>query len=214
MGEISWTLIGCVNDFGHRELTEDDTCFFLYEREVLKRDERGQASHAYRTIANFKISPTALKSNPARRKYKAQAIDTIVDDLYGFLAGVDPTHRILLVPAVTSKSSDDPDFDDRLIQVCSRVAARIPNMDSIELLTIDHTVGAAHLRKGPRRVDDLAAHIQVDDTQSIHLYRSILIFDDVISSGAHFKACRKAMESVYGRTLPVYGLFWARTPVR
>ena len=206
-----WTRISRVNSFNHRELDGEDICLFLHTRETHQYGEIDQWSYAYQTIENFKISPVALQNNPARRRYKEQAVQTITNDLAMLFRDANPRARFLLVPAVTSKSRTDPNYDDRLIKVCSTVASRFPNVDSFELLSISRTIASAHTGAGTRNVNALLSNIVVDTSIAIRDYASVLIFDDVISSGAHFKTCKLAIQRAYGNDVPIEGVFWART---
>lgn len=206
-----WTRISRVNSFNHRELDGEDICLFLHTRETHQYGEIDQWSYAYQTIENFKISPVALQNNPARRRYKEQAVQTITNDLTMLFRDANPRARFLLVPAVTSKSRTDPNYDDRLIKVCSTVASRFPNVDSYELLSISRTIASAHPGAGTRNVNALFSNIVVDTSIAIRDYASVLIFDDVISSGAHFKACKLAIQRAYGNDVLIEGVFWART---
>lgn len=148
-----WTRISRVNSFNHRELDGEDICLFLHTRETHQYGEIDQWSYAYQTIENFKISPVALQNNPARRRYKEQAVQTITNDLAMLFRDANPRARFLLVPAVTSKSRTDPNYDDRLVKVCSTVASRFPNVDSFELLSISRTIASAHTGAGTRNVN-------------------------------------------------------------
>lgn len=206
-----WTRISRVNSFNHRELDGEDICLFLHTRETHQYGEIDQWSYAYQTIENFKISPVALQNNPARRRYKEQAVQTITNDLAMLFRDANPRARFLLVPAVTSKSRTDPNYDDRLVKVCSTVASRFPNVDSFELLSISRTIASAHTGAGARNVNALFSNIVVDTSIAIRDYASVLIFDDVISSGAHFKTCKLAIQRAYGNDVLIEGVFWART---
>lgn len=206
-----WTRIGKVNSFNHRELEPDDVCLFLHTRETHAYGEIEQWSYPYRTVENFKISPHALSAKPARRKYKEEAVRIVADDLAMLFRDSDPYTKLLLVPAVTSKAKSDPNYDDRLPRVCEMVASRFPNVDWVELLSARQTIASAHTGDGTRDVDALLANIAVVPGFPVGDYASVLIFDDVISSGAHFKACERAIKSVYGEHTPVKGVFWSRT---
>lgn len=200
-----------MNSFNHRELDSEDICFFLHTRETHQYNEIEQWSYAYQTIENFKISPTALQNTPARRQYKERAVQAITDDLARLFRDSDPRARFLLVPAVTSKSKADPNYDDRLVRVCSMVAGRFPNVDWFEMLSTSRTIASAHTGAGTRDVSALLSNIVVDTSIPVMNYASVLIFDDVISSGAHFKACEAAIKRAYGNDVLVEGVFWART---
>lgn len=91
------------------------------------------------------------------------------------------------------------------------VASRFPNVDSFELLSISRTIASAHTGAGTRNVNALFSNIVVDTSIAIKDYASVLIFDDVISSGAHFKACKLAIQRAYGNDVLIEGVFWART---
>lgn len=188
----------------HRCLNKNDLC--IYYRDKERHVFGSPFTETNSVIANFKKRPSLCKSNPQMASYKEQGIKTIAHDV-ARLFQRSPQKSFLLIPAVTSKSCDDPDFDDRLIKVCSYVAEALPNVWFADLLYIKSSIPPAHTG-GTRDASSLRSNIGVRQGYDLSGYDYVLIFDDVLTTGAHFKACQMALEEVYG--IKACGMFWAR----
>ncbi len=203
-----WSWISRIDYECHRFVDPDDACAYKMIRERHRDGDRGY-SRAYSTITNFKISPALKESNPARYRYKIEAIKTISDDVAAlFDENASRAARYLLVPAVTSKPRCHSLYDDRLELVCASVAERFPFVDFARILDIDCEIDSAH-RGGTRDVDEICRHVRVAEGFDLSGYGKIYLFDDVITTGAHFKACQKAIHEIYG--VKAGGIFWARS---
>ncbi|WP_144441111.1 hypothetical protein [Bradyrhizobium sp. CCGE-LA001] len=82
-------------------------------------------------------------------------------------------------------------------------------LDIRELVTQRHTMEAAHgadVRPGP---DQIAECYQIDENLCRLVPKAVVVFDDVITTGAHFVAARRVLEARFP-DVPIFGLFIAR----
>lgn len=208
LAEFRWQTINKIGAFNHRCLEPDDSCMFLMVREHHeKHDPISSWSKPYSLIKNLKIKPSELKQNPARRRYKESAIDLFAMDL-GRLLSQSP-NRLAIVPAVTSRRKDDADYDDRLVKVCSLASASLPNVDCWDIFDLVASVPSASGEGGTRNPNAIASNILIAQRFDADRYDHVLLIDDVITTGAHFKACQKIIYSAFGKK--AFGVFWART---
>ena len=150
-------------DYGcHRFIDSDDACAYKMVRERHRDGDSGY-SRAYSTVANFKIPPSLKESNPARYRYKIEAIKAISDDVAAlFDENASRTMRYLLIPAITSKPRGHASYDDRLESVCANVAERFSFVDSACILDIDREISIAH-HGGTRDVEEILMHVKVTE---------------------------------------------------
>lgn len=85
------------------------------------------------------------------------------------------------------------------------------NVDLRELLFARRTVTGSS-KGGARDVDAALRNIGIRPLEQgiATCYAAVLVFDDVLTTGAHFKACQAALLEIFGTT-PIVGVFWART---
>lgn len=160
-------------------------------------------------LPTSRYPPSLKESNPARYRYKIEAIKAISDDVAAlFDENASRTMRYLLIPAITSKPRGHASYDDRLESVCANVAERFSFVDSACILDIDREISIAH-RGGTRDVEEILMHVKVTEGFDLSGYGKAYLFDDVITTGAHFKACQKAIFESYG--IKAGGIFWARS---
>lgn len=210
MARSGWSRVTGIDWNNHRCLEPNDACLFYETREHHRPgDDPSSRSFAYSTIMNFK-KPPSRKSKP-EWYYKEKAIETISGDLSALLRSLDPGSRYLLVPAVTSRCEGDPEYDDRLVRVCQAASEGLGNVDLRELLFARRTVTGSS-KGGARDVDAVLRNIGIRPLEQgiATCYVAVLVFDDVLTTGAHFKACQAALLKIFGTT-PIVGVFWART---
>lgn len=201
-----WQSITSISYANHRFLEREDLCLYLMTREHHPLDEQSpRYSEAFQKVANFKITLSELRMKPYRAKYKEEAVDRFSSDLCGLFA--QSAASFVLIPAVTSKVEQDPDFDDRLVRVCENVARRLPQVRCERVLSLKSSIPSASRSYGRRDPELIRTYIRADPSRDLAC-DFVLVVDDVISSGAHFKACQKAVCDAYG--VKAGGAFWAR----
>jgi hypothetical protein len=184
----------------HWYLAEGDECYFIGEYTA----GRGFSySSTNQFIYNLKKS--VERRGLADWVWKDRAIQqgawSLRDSLNpAFLASA------TFVPVPPSKIASDPLYDDRMTRVLSSLG---PGVDVRELVVQSegmHDAHTASVRPGP---SDLYRNYEIDETLAEPTPVRIAVVDDVLTTGAHFKA----MEMILGDAfhgVPVIGLFLAR----
>jgi len=190
------------NRSAHYYLTPADECFFVHEFTARKGYN---FSPGNQFIFNFKKSP-AKRLEP-QYQHKLSAIRWAAD-FFRRLFDTQPTvyANATLVPIPPSKARNHPDYDDRMWQVVIGIAQG-RGADARELIIQTGGYEAAH-EAGANRIKPLALQA---------LYRlhadppkpTIILFDDVLSAGCHFRAAKSAILAAYPDRR-VVGFFLAR----
>ncbi len=197
----------------HHFLTEEDRC--LYFGEFFSR--RGwSAGPTNQLITNYKRTPTEIAAHakgPTLQHYKDQAMSEIAAGLRAQFTPQDVATRYTFVPMPSSKTAGDPDFCDRLDVTLRRAFSSPPYTDADirTLLRQTRSVDADHRRTSGRiSYDDLLQITEVDPAQLQAPVRpEIVLFDDVLTSGKHYKVAKIRIREVLPRHSLV-GLFVAR----
>lgn len=187
----------------HWHLDESDECFFFGE---------------YTAREDYQFSPTNqlifnLKKSVERRDrpewwYKEQAIDTVAK---AFRQAIKPEalDRITFVPIPPSKAKTDPLYDDRMTQVLLSIRPN-PPLDVRELIVQRKSTQAVHgadVRPTPQEVE--AGYVLDADLAKMPPRDFIFVVDDVLTTGAHFRAVKAVLWKQFPK-IPVVGLFVAR----
>jgi predicted amidophosphoribosyltransferase len=114
--------------------------------------------------------------------------------------------RATLVPIPPSKAKDDPRYDDRLLRVLQRVET---GLDVRELVVQRRSTAAAHESDDRPRPADLLAIYTIDETKIEPEPNKLVIFDDLLTTGCHFKAGARLLRDRFPNA-PIIGLFIAR----
>ena len=188
--------------FRDATLAEDDSCFFLGEYTA-----RGGYAYSVTNdlIHNFK-KPPDRRGRP-EWQYKERDIRRAAAAFRHALGEEPPP--LTLVPVPPSKARDDPLYDDRVTRMLQAIWPG-QQVDIRELIVQTESTPAAHAavvgRPGPSEIQD---RYEVDEALTVPAPIAIAIVDDVLTTGAHFRAA----QVVLGRRFPeatIVGLFIAR----
>ncbi len=186
----------------HTYLTAGDRCYFLGEYTARK----GYAFSATNNLVlNFKKSMTTR--GQAQWRYKDQAISQAAA---AFRAAVneEALNNATFIPVPPSKAKSDPLYDDRLVKMLRRIRPS-PPVDIRELVVQIESTRAVHDSETRPSPAELESRYTLDQTLLSPTPQLIVIVDDVLTTGAHFRAVKAVLE----RTFPgvsVIGLFIAR----
>lgn len=186
----------------HCHLDEGDYCYYIGE---------------YTARRGFSFSPTNqliynFKKKPDRRdrpewRYKLDAIREIGAAFRSSL-GDDFLTTVTLVPMPPSKVRGDPMYDDRMMQML-RLACNGLVSDIRELLLQRESTIPVHEAEVRPTVDDLASNFIIDESCAEPAPSKIALFDDLLTTGAHFKAAQRVIQSRFPG-VPIAGFFVAR----
>lgn len=159
-------------------------------------------------LHNFKIKPSVIVANSARRRYKESAIREIAEGLRRAIAA-EFLPKITFIPVPPSKIPGHPDYCDRMIRTLNLAFAGTA-ADVRPLLMQTSDAVADHETRERMSMSDLLEIVTVDERQLAYPPRpTIILVDDVLTSGKHFKVCKqRVMEK-----LPhwdIFGIFVAR----
>ncbi|SRR5258706_1364355 len=201
------TWIDLTNRDDHPFLQEGDRCLFFGEYFAGKGYQGGGTNQL---IFNYKCKPSVAVTNPGRHGHKERAVASIAAGLRKALAQQN-AERITWVPIPPSKAVGHPDYDDRLVRALSAAFSGY-NMDIRPLLRQTTSTEADHTSSDRLTPDMLHALLEVDVAalNSEPLRQGLVLFDDVLTTGKHFKCCERRLREVMPVNVPIIGVFVAR----
>lgn len=201
------TLIDDTNRGDHPYLEADDRCFYFGEYFAGKSYKGGITNQL---VFNFKCKPTVAAANAGRAHYKSQAIQTIASGLRRVI-GQQTAESYTWVPIPPSKAIGDPDYDDRMLRTL-RLAFQGYNADIRLLIRQTASTAADHEQEDRLTREALRAVLEVDmvSLQSAPLRSGIILVDDVLNSGKHFKESERQLSHAISATVAIAGIFIAR----
>lgn len=153
-------------------------------------------------ILNFKKSPIA-----DGQQYRTQAINLFAQEAQLLIDCKDnKTFTVTAIPS--SKSKDDPNYDNRFEDFFNVLRVLRPCIKVQWPVRIKNSTDPTHLAKGIRDPKIIASNYIYHGLTS-DLPDSLLVFDDVLTTGAHFRAFKDFIRSS-GYAGNVYGIFWAK----
>ena len=185
----------------HFWLTVEDRCYFLGEYTA----RRGYAySPTNNLILNFKKTPDR-RGKPEWR-YKNSAIHQAAAAFRRALGRQPP--RMTFVPIPPSKAPQDPLYDDRVTQMLRAIWPAQP-ANVREIIIQPESTDPVHdslARPTPLAIEE---GYRIDDAMTTPRPESIAVVDDVLTTGAHFRAASSLLTARFA-PIAIVGLFIAR----
>lgn len=209
-------LVGELERQDHFHLPENAQSFFWGEYTPYEHTQgkKWNFSPTNQLIANF-------KKKMDRRgfpdwQYKVQAIQRVARKFAASWkwSELHENHRVTLVPVPPSKSRQDANFDPRMMDMLLQMAdmVNLP-LDIRDCLSFSGQYGASHESVARPTPDDLYADLSFDERfLGSASPGPIFIFDDMLTTGAHFVAVARKLGDVFPG-VPVVGQFIARRVV-
>jgi len=194
-----------VDDLARRDhyyLTPADKCYFYGEYTA---GEGHAYSETNQLILNFKKG-VDRRGRP-EWNYKEKAIAQAAAVFRTAFATV-AFQQLTFVPIPPSKAKTDPLYDDRMLRLLQFICAG-QHSDIRELVVQTQSTEASHAATVRPSPDQLAARYQIDTTITYPPPQIIAVFDDVLTTGAHFKAVQQVLQAQFPG-VPVVGFFIAR----
>lgn len=186
----------------HHHIGVEDHCFYLVER----TSKRGYSfSKANQLITNLKKNPAT--SNAGEMGHKARVIRSCSAKLSEILN--DKVKKsATFVPVPPSKAVDHPEYDNRMEQVCRGIA---PGIDLRNLVVQATSMRASHERGEDDRItlQELLDDYTIDEDLTEPKPTVIVIVDDVLTAGTHFRAMVTVLSARFPGAL-IVGIFIAR----
>lgn len=185
----------------YKYLTADDECYFFMGYTPIHIALNAEND----LMMNFKKAMNT--KGTSQWKWKGAAIDKISDL---FIQNIQPIlePNAILVPVPPSKIKGDILYDDRLIQVITKYCAAHQNAELREIIYATETITPTHEEK--KTPEELLEVLKIDKNLCQDKKDNIIIVDDVLRDGAHFKACKSLLQPEFPNA-NIKGLFIART---
>lgn len=159
-------------------------------------------------VKNLKID----LSQTHRLQHKTAAIERFARETADFVRH-NKTYHFDFVPMPPSKRPGHVDYDARIEEVARRVVALCPeNSRHRPLLHVTAQIEPFHEREGGRSWQELYDVLAIapdgatPESEKEHL---LVVFDDVLTTGAHYEAARRRLLEVYPDQ-KVIGICWAK----
>ncbi|OMP80114.1 phosphoribosyltransferase [[Flexibacter] sp. ATCC 35208] len=186
----------------HRHLESGiDSCYYFMEYTAQAGFSHSKANDI---IQNLK-KPVSRKGKDEYR-WKIWAMEKIAG-IFATSLQV-PPGVWTLVPMPPSKTRQHPDYDDRMWQVLQKFQ-QLQACDVRDILSCVNDRDAAHISGARRDIAALQANLRIDVTGSQNLAPNVALVDDVLSTGAQFKAAKNLLLQQHPH-LNVIGIFVAR----
>lgn len=146
-----------------------------------------------------------------RWKYKTQAIKEAISLLSRAVGK--HRHDMVFVPVPSSKAVGHAECDPRMSRIGKAVAQNAGGSFA-ELVSSSTSFPASHEAEFNEvertSLDELVNAYEVNDTTHIDKSAKFIVFDDVITTGRHFKAMQKVLSNRFPKN-EIRGLFIARS---
>ena len=185
----------------HYWLTDDDRCYFLGEYTA----HQGYTySRTNQLILNFKKS---LDRRGRREwRYKESAIRQAAA-AFRHALGEDPL-ALVFVPVPPSKARGNPLHDDRVTRMLRVIWPGQP-ADVRDLIVQSESTDAAHESLARPTPEQIQAGYRIDEALAAPEPTTVAIVDDVLTTGAHFRAASSVLSERFP-AVTIVGLFVAR----
>ena len=198
-------------------LEPSDTCYYACE---YISHASYQAGYGNNLISNLKKSELDKTRNPRAYKYKERAINEVAQFLSTCFKPA-TLSRCVFVPIPPSRIPGDPEYDDRLYVILSLFAKNLYERYNVtinvqKMVVQTQSYDAAHKNDKERpKLDFYESIYRVHEKECNSLPECIFLFDDVLTTGAHFKAAKNVLQryflSKYNHKVSIFGLFIAKT---
>jgi len=186
----------------HRYLDSSDKCHYVSEYTAGAGGWKGGPTN--QLISNIKTKhPNSLWA----KKRDIQVISNCLRRLINLEV---LSEHYTIVPIPPSKTKSHQDYDDRMLKICRKIMAGTSTPEIVELIqsTVD---GDPTHQTGSKPPPDYYMNIyKVICPENYEPRNGILLVDDVLTTGSHYKACKNLLLQQFGN-IAVYGLFIARS---
>lgn len=198
-------LLQAVSDFQrgeHYHLDSNDECFFF--------GEWGSSDHDW-TPTKSLISNLKKRVGDGGYQYKSVAIKKAADLLEKSI-NLKSFAEITLIPIPPSKAPNSPDYDDRVWNILEALKDSLADKTLVDIRKLVYQIEsyqASHTTTNRVRLDHLTSIYRVDEMLLNPAPSRIVIVDDFLTTGCHFKAMKKILLDKFPEA-KVQGIFMAR----
>ena len=141
-------------------------------------------------------------------KWKRWAIEEITKLFIESHPETPDLSHIIFVPIPPSKIKTDPLYDDRIVQVASAFC-KARKGDFREILSIKENIEPSHAGEKRPKPAEIEANLILNPELCTIKKDIIILVDDMITSGAHFKACQRKLHEAFPMAI-IKGIFITR----
>lgn len=205
--EERWSLVDGIERWSRYNLEDNDVCYYLLTRHSGSYSD----SETNSRINNFQKDPERFRDRPDVLYYKDREIDRFSMELARLVCALaEEVPGVCLVPMPTSRPEADESYDDRLVRLCRKTVSicRERGIERVSAPNVLHAMERTRKSKagGSRDPATLAKNIRFDGLEcDLGL---IVLVDDVLTTGAHFAAC-KGLIRAGGEGAGIVGAFLA-----
>jgi predicted amidophosphoribosyltransferase len=183
----------------HQYLRAKDDCYYLIEYTARRAFDYSEANSF---ISNLKKKPSVKETYQWKHKLAAirEAAETLSRELPKTWI-----KKSTFVPIPPSKSKKHPEYDDRM----SKVLKRLEGADVRELVYQAESMEATHVSTNRHSIEVLIANYRIDEGLADPEPKHIVIVDDMMTAGAHYRAVRRVLKKRFPG-VPISGVFLAR----
>ncbi|MCP5348411.1 MAG: phosphoribosyltransferase [Gammaproteobacteria bacterium] len=186
----------------HSYLNEEDQCYFLGEYTA-----RQSYSYSDTNSLIMNLKKKMDRRNEYEWRYKTRDI-TRAGTALGNALHPEWLNTAAFVPIPPSKAKHDPMYDDRMSQVIAAMRPQNP-VDCRELIIQTTSTDAAHESDNRPSPRDILRLYELDHSLIEPRPLKIVICDDVLTTGAHFKAAKTILTQEFPDAV-IIGCFIAR----
>jgi predicted amidophosphoribosyltransferase len=202
--QINFSQIDDLTRQDHSYLDASDECLYLREYTA-----RGGFNHSETNHLIINLKKEVDRKGRQEYKYKEQAIQKVISEFKRVNWNKSWLRQAVLVPMPPSKVKTDPLYDARITQIVSALAQAFGS-DMRELITLTENMCPSHSSATRATPSEIRNNYEIDeDAVPSEAVTDVGLFDDVLTTGAHFKAAK----AVLTRRFPnvrVVGIFVAR----
>lgn len=205
-------IVGDLERQDHYHLRDGMQCYFWGEYTPYEHTNglKWNFSPTNQLISNFKKKMDQL-GTPAWR-YKQEAVRKTALAFSEFWKWGDFYQRIILIPMPPSRAREDRMYDPRMLNMLNLLAAKtkLP-FDIRDCLSFTGAHTASHEADERPTPDELYGELSFNAAigKSHERPEAIFLFDDMLTTGAHFVAATRVLEEHFPN-VPVIGNFIAR----
>ena len=189
----------------HFYLREEDECYFFGEYVAHRGYQYGPTNNL---IINLK--KPVDRRGLSEWHYKEDAIRQVAGAFRNAFRP-DALDRLTFVPIPPSKAKGDPLYDDRLTRMLHQIRPT-PQLDVRELIVQTTSTAAAHDSEHRPTPATVQAGYSLDLDLLEPKPDLLLIVDDILTTGAHFRAARNTLDAAFPDTSMI-GVFVARRAI-
>lgn len=171
----------------HDLLEPGDSCYYLGE--YIADGSSWTSGGWNQRVINLKIP---VNASPERQYFKDRDIQFVANEF--LKAAGRGLHHYTFVPIPPSEGRGNPLYDNRLVKILETIDSRlgVGSLDIRDMIVQTESLPKAHT--GVRHPPEFyLSKWELDSGQMNPTPNNIIVFDDVLTRGAHFKATQQLM---------------------